>query len=72
MDIVSAKVAADKAMEYVSELAPEAKCIALDSNVLALLIVGIFDRRRIAGNWSLEAATRASAVWRKSCFHPAW
>lgn len=46
--------------------------IALDSNVLALLIVGIFDRRRIAGNWGLEAATRASAVWRKSCFHPAW
>lgn len=30
MDIVSAKVAGDKAMEYVSELAPEAKCIALE------------------------------------------
>ena len=30
MDIVSAKVAADKAMEYVNELAPEAKCIALE------------------------------------------
>ena len=30
MDIVSAKVAADKAMEYVGELAPEAKCIALE------------------------------------------